>query len=996
MNRLIFTFDDGDGLYYTNVYADISDPTQISFQQILYQNGDPVYPSYQDGDPVGSPGCQGTTLLQYRYQQLQPYANYNIIYNSPTCGYRPSPCDLTIGTFSHTNPTNGAQNDGTLKIFATSSNQPVLYQVVSPISSQNNYGYFINLAPGTYTVDITDASGCYIQQNIVIDPFDPTKTSYKYRLQFTSVKSQVLYELRFLDQKNSYDPLLYPKDLTGTDTPVTRKTTISNEDKTDAFAVSSLLINIYANGTTFQTSEFANSAERDWKIELYKGTGQQQGNCTFNVILSESITPAFVDGNVQLKFNNVPAINLIHTGSQMATGIAGQNFSIEAYAVLVSISPDPKLTFTIKKNGVLVYAQTVVQNGAVSLVYAGLNDTNAVYDILVSTATGGPNAVPVNIPDSLNYGKQLDWQGWLLPDEFQDFYADPSYPIQLTATDGLLSLQGSTFGDPAIYQIDQYGNIILNQLFGLRTIIYIIKICMDQLGYNYGKTLIISSLTYKAYKVNQWLNYATWIDIFYDQNGVPKDTYSSLQAILQALHLIIFQDSGRFVLWDINDISYRNTGFQAALLGSSTIEFANDFSSYVENSALPQNQTIGAGQLNKPINPLQTLNYDKAFNKIEADVSFNLLSLLYPNPSFEFNAIQGALPDGFIKNGTLNAYVNYDPPTNIVGSGAYDGNWELKVKGNWPAGNAYDFSNYLHLSTPIVIDQDLKKLNLSYVWRAYPPAPTFPNSLPVTVIIFIGGQTGIKWSWWVPANGAPRWQVQTSEPVGQQASPNIQTTDYVAWNQFSITTDQFPEGYGTLDIRICAPSYYYPGHDIAAGTPLEVDIDSLTLTISDTNDQYNFQTGEKHVITNSTSYAKAETKTVTLDIFTYPTNKRVSGNIAYGSTYTSSLITNEWFFALSKEQLPDRLPANVIKRIAKNYKRPMYKWQGDIFSDNISFYTVFSIIGIQNKIFIPFTIDMDLRNSTGNIVIIETDDSQMQASYIYTPIYQNSARNNSA
>ncbi len=128
-------------------------------------------------------------------------------------------------------------------------------------------------------------------------------------------------------------------------------------------------------------------------------------------------------------------------------------------------------------------------------------------------------------------------------------------------------------------------------------------------------------------------------------------------------------------------------------------------------------------------------------------------------------------------------------------------------------------------------------------------------------------------------------------------------------------------------------------------------------------------------------------------MFTYPKNKRVSGNVSYGDDYLTSLITNEWYFQLSVEQKPDRLPANVTKRFAKNYQRPMYKWQGDFFGDGINFYMVFTITGIA-RVFVPFTIEHDIRNSQGNMVLIETDDTQMQSIYLYTPVYEKSARNN--
>lgn len=847
MRILIFTFNE-NGSTYRNVFSDNADPTLITSKQLTYTPGQDLYPDYTDGDNVGTPTCQGTTLTGYTFSSTTPFANYYQIFNSPYCGYIPTACDLSFSSISHTNETNTGTNDGTASIFFTSSHLPILYQLLGSGQS-NNTGYFTGLTPGTYEAYISDNLGCLIQDNfITILPFDTTKTRFKYRLAFTSVKTNINWEVRFLYQKSQFDPLLYPKDLTGTDSPVKKKTVNTNEDKTDAFAPTSVDFNIYVN-EVFEVSEFSNAQERDWKIEIYANSN-------------------------------------------------------------------------------------------------------------------------------------LDFQGWLLPDELQDFYSDPNYGITMTATDGLLSLKGSTFGDQSLFYTDAFGQKHLYELFGLKKWLYLVEICLNQLGYDCGLCTILSSLCYQ--NTSNWANYSTWADLFYDANGTPKDTYSALEILLKGMKLQIFQRNGSFVLWDTNDVYWRN------ITDISPYCFSTDFVT-ISSGTIPENKPIGANTSTKPINPIQSLNYDKSFSQMEADVSFSLLSLLYPNPSFEFNSIQGHLPDGYEMNGSIDAFVNYDPQDPLNPNiGAYSGDWELTSQLIYSGG--YNFTNYIRPNPKWIIDQTNMKVNFSYYWRAHYLGAGYENSLPITLLVFYGA-SGTNYSWYIPASGIPAWTTG-SEPYSHTASPNVHITDYNAWNNFSVTTDALPEASGQLEVRIGAPSFYFAGSFPPNGTFFRVDIDAMQITLSDASNPYNFQKGENHIVTNITTFAKSEKKTIDLSLFTFPDNKRVSGNVSLGSDYATSSITNEWSFKLSVEQAPDRLPANIIRRFAKTYQRPMYKYQGDFLSDVANYYAVWILSGHENRVFIAFTIEIDLRNSTGNIVLIEIDDTQMQSSYSYLPIYEKSARNN--
>lgn len=999
---LIFSFDMGDGTY-TNVYTSDTDPTYIiNSRPFFYDAGQPPYPTYAPFDQVGNSRCNGTTETRYVFKSELPYASYQQIINSPTCGYIPPVCDLTFSSLAHTDETNTSANDGTVNIFYISSHLPIHYYLIGS-GYDNLTGYFTNVPPGTYQILTQDAIGCQDRINVTVNAFNSSLTREKYRLGFKTLKNIEEYQLSFLYQKAQFDPLLYPKYLTGTDIPVKYKKTNSNEDKTEAFIPSSLEINVLVNNI-FSVSEFSNAQERDWKIELYKKTKSPISPVSFTGTLTEATVPNFIDGGLQLKINGAIKYTINSSGTQTALLPVGGSYSIEAFTQIAPTGPNPKIRLTIQRGTKVIFDKQIIAVVGASILKTGTVQ-NANYTITVTTVSTVTPVTTIDLSDNNNPFFILEWQGWLLPDELQDFYTDPNYAISMIATDGILSLKGSTFGDQSLFYKDIKGIKHLTQLYGLKKWGYLVKICLDQLGYDIGLTTILSSLCYQNYKGGTaWLNYATWSDQFYDVNNIPKDTYSALEILLKGMGLQLFQHKGSFILWNINDLYYINS--QNVL----PYVFLTDFTT-ISQGILPSNQLMGHNQINVPINPMQKLNYDKAFNRVEGDIKFDLLSLLYPNPSFELNSIEGQLPFDFIQTAGMNAYTHYLPQDPLNPNiGAYAGDWVLRTEGytslvrtqqaNIPyvQGGTIMFSidgyKWAHTTNDFIIDQPNKKLNVSFVWR---PQYYSPDS-NVTTRISIFYTDNISGKTWIYSNGQKAGYNNTGWFLPDKfygflpVNLNL-ISDYIAWNNFSLTTDIFPEsGIGHVAVGI--------------GTPLDrditrdhletriIDIDAFVVTLSDAQDQYNFQTGEKHTITNITNFAKSEKKTVDLSLFTYPNNKRVSGNISYGDNYLTSKITNEWYFALSVEQIPDRLPANIIRRFAKNYQRPMYKYEGEFSSDIASFYSIWTLAGYEKRVFICFTLEIDLRNSKGNIVLIEIDDTQMQSTYQYLPIYEKSARNN--
>lgn len=589
----------------------------------------------------------------------------------------------------------------------------------------------------------------------------------------------------------------------------------------------------------------------------------------------------------------------------------------------------------------------------------------------------------------------LDFQGWLLPDESQSQYLDAPFEFRLTATDGLASLKGNLFGNGSggqgygPYQIPQYG---LTQWCKL------IKQCLDQLGYSYS-VCVLSSLQYNGtYDSNLWLNIGTWSDILYDSSGVPMDTYSALSLLLQGMGLVIFQSQSLFFLVNQNDLYYLQNGVKAASFQNALHRFSSDFSSISANGlSVPQPivQLVGKDYPNVPIGGGQTINYDKPYN-ISEDITFSIMALLYTNNSFEVGAVQGqllpewtAVPSGAA---TILAYSQNNPVNKTTGySAAFDGLWTMRVFGK----GYTNTSPYIKINFPINIDQNNKKLKLDFQWKPSYSSAT-QNPVPHFIVQFTDGSSGNTYYWNQNAD-TPVWTRITNS--FNDNFVKVLTNGNVNWQSFSIETAVFPETeVGTLEFRFYSTPLWNYGATgnfptiSGDGSTYYVDYDDLNMTIEDASDVYNVQTGEKHIITAVLGIATANLKSVNQTLFTYPNNKRVAGNVFYGFNYATAAVANLWNFQLKSADPQDRLPATLTRSLARTYARPMFKWEGDVEGNWLDFYGIFTLQYYDSKVFVPFSLQGNLKSGTWHAVLIEIDDSDAQNIYSYTPVYARSSR----
>ena len=136
-----------------------------------------------------------------------------------------------------------------------------------------------------------------------------------------------------------------------------------------------------------------------FKVGIYYQTGTA---ATIDFTMVENPPgPTFADGGIKILDNGVEIVyeEISRTGTKVVqAGDAIQFIGLNSGGPSESLNP--KLTMTLKKNNVLVYAQTVPITPNVQLVYNVIADADALYEHRVVASDGGADVTPVNIPDT--------------------------------------------------------------------------------------------------------------------------------------------------------------------------------------------------------------------------------------------------------------------------------------------------------------------------------------------------------------------------------------------------------------------------------------------------------------------------------------------------------------------------------------------------------------------------------------------------------------------
>lgn len=611
------------------------------------------------------------------------------------------------------------------------------------------------------------------------------------------------------------------------------------------------------------------------------------------------------------------------------------------------------------------------------------------------------------------------FKGWLLPDQVEDTYADSgdgvfSYKsVALYASDGLLSLKSANFG-----------NGTGADMFGIKSWYMLVRSCLDKLGYTYGNIIIVKSLQFD--NAMDWFQVGCWADLFYDENGTPDNAYEALSKLLKGFKFNLFQHNGQFILCDNNVISRRVRGYDGAKYNAAFYEY-DELGNLVNEGAdvlQPAYYKVGVNADLVPVQQEPQISYDKSFKQLQADVKFNLLALLFNNPSFEIDAVAGQLPFGIKQNSSSGGV----PGAKLVQNG-YIGNWSFQVPGtgtkNSPTDvNQTDTKGFAEFSQDIDIDQSGKIIQLSFNWQPdkYTPIPELGLVFSVDVVFrrndgkeyylqqapyraLLLQESGARD---YNQSDAAVWQEIGGEYHSEGAWVSLKgtpTNDFIGWQSFSIDSPPLPAGTGKLFVHfrgsklvpydesatfaanLVGKAYFA----IAPNDLYTVRYDNFIVTQGDPEETYNKQIGETHTVTNNTNYGKSEKKTVDIDLFNYPANRRVAGNIFYGKSYATADAGGKWtdpfvFFP------PTLLPAVVIQQLARSYQRPMYKIGFTVEADYVPFFSVFEVEGYEGRPFVPYSIEHNPTKNEVTMTLVETDDTDMDGSYEYLAKFEKSAK----
>jgi hypothetical protein len=227
--------------------------------------------------------------------------------------------DITLLSVISTDETATSAGDGTIHAIARSSYNGIYFTLTkSGFTASSVTGVFTGLAPGTYTLTVTDRAGYTATQSVTISAYSGTGTVYGERYYIQFVSSQ--------NNSNVFKVSFKQKGYTGSTTqlkpgsiPYVKDYLNNGTDKYSPITASVLSINLINEGS-FNMTDFYSNDERQWKVEqFYNGTLDWQG-----WIIPDEITDMYIDGNYEVSLKATDGLESL-TGFQFQD-TAGQPY----------------------------------------------------------------------------------------------------------------------------------------------------------------------------------------------------------------------------------------------------------------------------------------------------------------------------------------------------------------------------------------------------------------------------------------------------------------------------------------------------------------------------------------------------------------------------------------------------------------------------------------------------------------------------------------------
>lgn len=146
-----------------------------------------------------------------------------------------------------------------------------------------------------------------------------------------------------------------------------------------------------------------------------------------------------VTSNMMFYVNGIFVDQASHNNeTKTSTITSGNTYKGVAFCENIFSYLDPNLTLTVTKNGVTIFAQTILAFDGATLEYEGIAQPGAVYQMTTITKSGGSYVTPVNIPDTdtafahgVNVGT---FQDYILLSNKMDFIFSDSENIEWSGT----------------------------------------------------------------------------------------------------------------------------------------------------------------------------------------------------------------------------------------------------------------------------------------------------------------------------------------------------------------------------------------------------------------------------------------------------------------------------------------------------------------------------------------------------------------------------------
>jgi hypothetical protein len=444
------------------------------------RDADIVYPPHvlrPSSYPIPYSYCDATTLVWFRISGSFPYVAKELSYDHYSCQL--AVCDLQFTGNTVTPASDQITPDGTITVVATSSFGPIKFSFDRNFDYQASgqvSGVFNGLLPGDYIIYAKDAKGCFAETKITVGV--PNFYNVKYRLQYQDLKGT--FNRTDILQRGYTGDIIHVK---GTTSPVVRNYEGDGINKFKPIIPSHIKVALVSEENFFFLDLFTQD-DRKYKVENYRDYGKQRP--PFTPAVMPAVSSWGHDSGGYDWFGLTFQLPGSGQSDQKYTPYAfekGYRYKFAFQFTVVQSAPNPT-------NFSRIYIQITNAAGADlgATIFLNVGAGGAFSGTHEFTAPEGADRIGIKISQSVPYatytinsfvnqtepasglpvGLELNYVGFVIPENYNETYLDPPYITVITATDGLADLKAYEF-------TDESGNYFETDITPLKAISQILK-----------------------------------------------------------------------------------------------------------------------------------------------------------------------------------------------------------------------------------------------------------------------------------------------------------------------------------------------------------------------------------------------------------------------------------------------------------------------------------------------------------------------------------------